>query len=186
MLTSYMNINRINCRHTIWIIGSCWNEFRSTCRNTFRIACRITCRSNPLETHFEIYSPSIGVCKNVSISRNKRTNQSQQNKTNKTGVCNEVWKCPTPASNVQQAWSMLWRRIDYVCKGFAEARSSDKSTAVKHLPSIAPSHISDKALQQKVFKALPQHFFQALQQTIFQVILQQQVFRSIPMQCNPI
>ena len=81
-----MNINRINCRHTIRIIRSCRNTFRSTYRNTFRIACRITCRMNSLETHFEIYSPSIGVpvCKNVSISRNKRTNQSKQNTTKQT------------------------------------------------------------------------------------------------------
>ena len=83
-LTSYMNINRITCRHTIRIIRSCWNAFRSTYRNTFRIACRITCRINSLETHFEIYSPSIGVCKNISISRNKHTNQSQPNKTKQT------------------------------------------------------------------------------------------------------
>ena len=79
-----------------------------------------------------------------------------QNKTNKTWVCNEVWTCPTPASTVQQAWSMLWCIIAYVYQGLAEARSSDKALQQKSLPSVTPSHISDKALQQKVFQALQQ------------------------------
>ena len=70
--------------------------------------------------------------------------------------------------------------------GFRRGAIVRQSFAAQNIPSITPSHISDKALQQKVFQALQQKVFQALQQKIFQAILQQKVFRSIPIQCNPI
>ena len=151
--TNHWNLNQITCRHTIWIIGSCWNEFRSTCRDTFRIACRITCRINSLETHFEIYSPSIGVCKNISISRNKRTNLSQENKTKQTkhGYAMRYGNVqrPRPTSNRRDrcygAESLMFVRV-----------SQRRDRPTKHCSKKSSKHYSQPHLRQSIAaKSLP-------------------------------
>ena len=102
------------------------------------MTCRISCRINSLETHFEIYSPSIGVCKKVSISRNKRTNQSQQNKTKQT----------------ERGYAMRYGNVQ---RPRPTSNRRDRCYGAESLMFVRVSQRRDrptKALQQKIFQAL--------------------------------